>query len=51
MLAAEVFGKLATPAGLATLEMGQKKGGNAVRQACLAALAHAQRQQLKQAAS
>ena len=51
MLAAEVLGKLATPAGLATLEMGQKKGGTAVRQACSAALAHAQRQQLKQAAS
>jgi hypothetical protein len=51
MLAAEVLGKLATPAGLAVLELGQKKGGNAVRQACSAALAQAQRQQLKQAAS
>jgi hypothetical protein len=51
MLAAEVLGKLATPAGLAVLELGQKKCGNAVRQACSAALAQAQRQQLKQAAS
>lgn len=51
MLAAEVLGKLATSAGLAVLELGQKKGGTAVRQACSAALAQAQRQQLKQAAS
>ncbi|OGW47692.1 MAG: hypothetical protein A2V62_05605 [Nitrospirae bacterium RBG_19FT_COMBO_58_9] len=51
MFAAEALGKVATPAGLATLELGQKKGGGAVRQACAAALAHAQRQQLKQAAS
>jgi hypothetical protein len=51
MLAAEVLGKLATPAGLAILELGQKKGGSALRQACSAALAQAQRQQLKQAAS
>jgi hypothetical protein len=51
MLAAEVLGKLATPAGLAVLELGQKKGSTAVRQACSAALAQAQRQQLKQAAS
>ena len=51
MLAAEVLGKFATLAGLAVLELGQKKGGNAVRQACSAALAQAQRQQLKQAAS
>lgn len=51
MLAAEALGKVATPAGLATLELGQKKGGGAVRQACAAALAQAQRQQLKQAAS
>ncbi len=51
MLAAEALGKLTTPAGLATLELGQKKGGGAVRQACAAALAQAQRQQLKQAAS
>ncbi|MEP6935201.1 MAG: HEAT repeat domain-containing protein [Nitrospirota bacterium] len=51
-LAAEALGKLATPAAFAALELGQRKGGAAVRQACTAALAHAQRQQhLKQAAS
>jgi HEAT repeat protein len=51
-LAAETLGKLPTPAALATLERGQKKGAAAVRQACTAALAQAQRQQhLKQAAS
>jgi hypothetical protein len=51
-LAAEALGKLATPAALTTLELGQKKGSAPVRQACTAALAQAQRQQhLKQAAS
>ena len=51
-LAAEALGKLATPAALTVLELGQKKGGAAVRQACTAALAQAQRQQhLKRAAS
>jgi HEAT repeat protein len=51
-LAAEALGKLATPAALTALELGQKKGGAPVRQACTAALAQAQRQQhLKQAAS
>jgi hypothetical protein len=51
-LAAETLGKLPTPAALTTLELGQKKGGAAVRQACTVALAQAQRQQhLKQAAS
>jgi len=51
-LAAETLGKLPTPAALAALERGQKKGAAAVRQACTAALAQAQRQQhLKQAAS
>ena len=51
-LAAEALGKLATPAALTTLDLGQKKGGAAVRQACTTALAQAQRQQhLKQAAS
>jgi HEAT repeat protein len=51
-LAAEVLGKLPSPAALATLEQGQKKGSGTVRQACTAALAQAQRQQhLKQAAS
>jgi hypothetical protein len=51
-LAAETLGKLPTPAAVATLERGQKKGAAAVRQACAAALAQAQRQQhFKQAAS
>jgi hypothetical protein len=51
-LAAEALGKLATPAALTTLELGQKKGSATVRQACTSALAQAQRQQhLKQAAS
>jgi mannitol-1-phosphate/altronate dehydrogenase len=51
-LAAETLGKLPTPAALTVLELGQKKGGAVVRQACTAALAQAQRQQhLKQAAS
>ena len=51
-LAAEALGKLATPAALATLELGQRKGSAPVRQACTAALAHAQRQQqFRQAAS
>ena len=51
-LAAETLGKLPTPAALTALELGQKKGGAAVRQACTAALAQALRQQhLKQAAS
>ena len=51
-LASETLGKLPTAAALTLLELGQKKGGTAVRQACTAALAQAQRQQhLKQAAS
>jgi hypothetical protein len=51
-LAAETLGKLPTPAALTVLELGQKKGGAAVRQACTAALTQAQRQQhLKQATS
>ncbi|MDZ4733039.1 MAG: hypothetical protein SGJ16_05560 [Nitrospirota bacterium] len=51
-LAAEALGKLATPAAITALELGQNKGGAVVRQACTAALALAQRQQhLKQAAS
>ena len=51
-LAAEALGKLATPAALTALDLVQKKGGAAVRQACTAALAQAHRQQhLKQAAS
>jgi hypothetical protein len=51
-LAAETLGKLASPAALTVLELGQKKGSAPVRQTCTAALAQAQRQQhLKQAAS
>lgn len=51
-LAAETLGKLATPAALTALELGQKKGNTAVKQACTVAIALAQRQQqLKQAAS
>lgn len=50
-LAAEALGKLGTPAAVAALELGQKKGSAAIRQACTAALAQAQRHQLKQTAS
>lgn len=45
ILAAESLGKLATPAAVAALELGGKKGGAAVRQACVHALSQAQRQQ------
>ncbi len=49
LLAAEALGKLATPAAAAALELGQKKGGAAVRQACTLALSQMQKQQrLKQ---
>ncbi len=52
VLAAETLGRSPTPAAVTTLELGQKKGGTAIRQACTAALAQAQRQQhLKQTAS
>jgi len=44
ILAAESLGKLATPAAIAALELGQKKAGSAVRQACTAALAQAEKQ-------
>lgn len=44
LLAAEILGKLATPAAMAALELGQKKGGAAVRQACSAAISFASRQ-------
>jgi len=52
-LAAEALGKLATSGAFSALMLGQKKGSAAVRQACAAALAQAQRQQQhhKQAAS
>jgi HEAT repeat protein len=45
VLAAETLGKLATPAAVATLELGVKKGGAAARQACTMALSQMQRQQ------
>jgi len=52
VLAAETLGRSPSPAAIATLELGQKKGGAAIRQACTTAIAQAQRQQhLKQAAS
>lgn len=51
VLAAEVLGKLATPAAIATLELGQKKGGAVVRQACNMALAHILKQQQDKPAS
>ena len=44
LLAAESLGKLATPAAIAALEMGQKKGSAAVKQACSVALSSATRQ-------
>jgi hypothetical protein len=44
LLAAETLGKLATPAAVTALEVGQKKGGTAVRQACTTALSVASRQ-------
>ncbi len=51
-LAAEALGKLPSSAALTALELGQKKGSATVRQACVSAIALAQRQQqLKQAAS
>ncbi|MGZ8382926.1 MAG: HEAT repeat domain-containing protein [Nitrospira sp.] len=44
LLAADMLGKLATPAAIAALVLGQKKGGTAVRQACTTALSVASRQ-------
>ena len=38
VLAAETLGKLATPAAVAALTLGSRKGGSAVRQACNVAL-------------
>ena len=43
VLAAETLGKLATPAAVAALELGARKGGSAVRQACSVALTQAQK--------
>lgn len=45
VLAADALGKLGSPAALAALEVGQKKGNATVRQACVTALAMAARQQ------
>lgn len=45
VLGAEMLGKLATPAAIAALSLGAKKGNAAVRQACTAALSQAQRLQ------
>ena len=44
VLAAETLGKLGSPAAIAALELGQKKGGSTVRQACVTALAQADKQ-------
>jgi HEAT repeat protein len=43
LLAAESLGKLATPSAIAALELGQKKAGSSVRQACVTALAQAEK--------
>jgi len=45
VLGAETLGKLATPAAIAALSLGAKKGSAAVRQGCAAALSQAQRLQ------
>lgn len=45
VMAAEALGKLGTPAALAALEVGQKKGSSAVRQACATALTLAAKRQ------
>jgi len=45
ILGAETLGKLGTPAAVAALTIGAKKGNAAVRQACATALSQAQRQQ------
>jgi HEAT repeat protein len=51
LLAAEALGKLATPAAIAALELGQKKGGAAVRQACTLALSQIHKQQRRSPAA
>jgi HEAT repeat protein len=45
ILGAETLGKLATPAAIAALTIGAQKGNATVRQACVTALQHVQRQQ------
>ncbi|MBS0171141.1 MAG: HEAT repeat domain-containing protein [Nitrospira sp.] len=51
LLAADILGKLATPAAVTALELGQKKGGTAVRQACSVALSAANRVHRRQVPS
>ena len=51
LLAADMLGKLATPAAIAALALGQKKGGTTVRQACTTALSFASRQHRQQTPS
>ncbi len=53
LLAADILGRLATPAAMAALEVGQKKGSAVIREACATALSIANRQQqtLPQAAN
>ena len=51
VLAADTLGKLATSAALAALELGQKKGGTAVKQACSVALSAANRVHRRQVPS
>ena len=50
-LAAETLGKLATPAAVAALEQGSKKGNSAVRQACSVALMQTVRHQQQQSSA
>jgi hypothetical protein len=51
VMAADTLGKLASPAAIAALDLGQKKGNAAVRQACTTALDAASRQQRAKAPS
>ena len=51
LLAADTLGKLATPAAVTALELGQKKGGTAVKQACGVALSVASRTHRRQVPS
>lgn len=44
VLAADALGKLATPAAIASLELGKKKGSAAVRQACAMAISQLHKQ-------
>jgi hypothetical protein len=45
VLSVETLGKLATPAAVSALELGARKGGAAVRQACTVVLAQLQKHQ------